>query len=145
MMVALGFITAPAQAAAITDIIPVNIQLFVPCANNGQGEIVVLSGNLHVVFQLAFDNRGGVLVKTESNPQGVSGVGQSTGNKYQGTGVTEQTTTAKVGFQATAVNNFRIIGQGTGNNLILHLNFHFTVNPNGTVTVFADNFSVQCK
>src|SRR6266567_741998 len=42
-------------------------------------------------------------------------------------------------------NNVRIIGQGPGNNLLVHENAHITINANGTVTVFHDNFSVDCK
>jgi hypothetical protein len=41
--------------------------------------------------------------------------------------------------------NFRIIGQGSGNNFLIHENFHVTINPNGTVTAFVDNFSVDCR
>jgi len=43
------------------------------------------------------------------------------------------------------VNNFRIIGQGPGNNFLVHETFHFTINANGNVTAFVDHFSVDCK
>jgi hypothetical protein len=43
------------------------------------------------------------------------------------------------------VNNFRIIGQGTGNNFLVHETFHITVNADGTMTASVDNFSVDCK
>jgi hypothetical protein len=42
------------------------------------------------------------------------------------------------------INNFRIIGQGPVNNFLVHETLHFTINADGTVTVFHDNFSV-CK
>ena len=46
----------------------------------------------------------------------------------------------------TFVNNFKIIGQGEGqNNLLVHETFHITVNPDGTVTAFFDKASVQCN
>src|SRR5215467_3765370 len=48
-------------------------------------------------------------------------------------------------FNTTLVNNFRIIGQGTGNNFLVHETFHITVNADGTMTAFVDNFSVDCK
>jgi hypothetical protein len=49
-------------------------------------------------------------------PQVLSGTGETTGDKYQGTGVTKDTS-FKVSFQngqaqQMFVNNFRIIGQG---------------------------------
>jgi hypothetical protein len=65
--------------------------------------------------------------------------------KYQGTGDPRDSFNGVVGFEETFVNNFRIIGQGPGNNFLVHENFHITVNVNGTLTVFRDNFSVECK
>ena len=48
-------------------------------------------------------------------------------------------------FEFTAVNNFRIIGQGPDNNYQVHQNVHFTINANGTVTSEVDNSSVDCN
>ena len=48
-------------------------------------------------------------------------------------------------FNQTFINNFRIIGQGPGNNFLVHENFHLTINANGDVTTVHDNFSVDCK
>ena len=48
-------------------------------------------------------------------------------------------------FNETFVNNFRIIGQGPGNNFLLHEDFHITVNANGDVITSHDNFSADCK
>jgi len=81
-------------------------------------------------------------------PQGISGTGETTGAKYQGTGATQESFTNS--FQngqanETFINNFRIIGQGPGNNFLVHETLHFTINADGTVTVFHDNFSVDCK
>lgn len=125
--------------------IPVDIVVFVPCANGGAGEIVELTGNLHDLFSFTFDGSGGAHVMQVDNPQGISGTGQTTGAKYQATGETLNTFNAQVGLETTFVNNFKIIGQGPGNNFLIHENFHLTVNANGTVTAFVDNFSVTCK
>jgi hypothetical protein len=43
------------------------------------------------------------------------------------------------------VNNFRIIGQGPGNNYLVHETEHIIFNANGTLTVFHDNFSAACR
>ena len=51
---------------------------------------------------------------------------------------------AGIAFNMTFVNNFRMIGQGPGNNFDVHENEHITVTPDGTVSVFHDNFSVTC-
>jgi hypothetical protein len=139
--------SAQAQATVFTDNvqIPINLLVFVPCAAGGAGEDVDLSGTLHVLFRTTFDSRGGFHSKFHFQPQGVSGTGLTTGDKYQATGVTQGTDNGKVGFESTFVNNFRIIGQGPGNNFLLHENFHFTINANGEVTAFVDNFRVECK
>jgi hypothetical protein len=136
----------PARAGKIVNqVIPISITVFVPCANGGAGEIVTLSGDLHDMFDLTFDNAGGVHIKIQDNPQGVSGVGETTGLKYQATGVTELELNAQIGIEETFVNNFRIIGQGPNNNFLVHENFHITINANGTLTSLIDNFSVECK
>ena len=141
--------TAPALAEATTFTdnvqIPIEIVVFVPCAAGGAGELVDLSGNLHVLFHFTLDDSGGFHSKFHFQPQGVSGTGLTTGDKYQGTGVTQGQFNGKVGFESTFVNNFRIIGHGPGNNFLVHENFHITVNANGTVTAFVDNFSIECK
>lgn len=135
-----------AQAAVLTNTdFPINITVFVPCAAGGAGEDVALSGNLHVLFSITFDSSGGFHAESHANPQGVSGTGLTTGDKYQGTGVTRDDFNGKVGFETTFVNNFRIIGQGPGNNFLVHDNSHVTVHPDGTVTGFVDNFSVECQ
>jgi len=140
---------APVSAAAVSFTssvsFPIDIVVFVPCAAGGAGEDVALSGTLHDLLHVTFDGAGGAHVKFLDNPQGVRGVGLTTGLKYQATGVTQEEFNVKVGEQTTFVNNFRIIGQGPGNNFLIHENFHVTVNANGTLTAFVDNFRADCK
>jgi len=133
-----------AQATAFTDSVrfPFAFDVFVPCANNGAGEVVTLVGTLHEVFHIVFDANGRVHFKIHDQPQSVSGIGQTSGAKYQGTGVTQQ----QAGTNPfTFVNNFRIIGQGPGNNFLVHQLFHVTVNANGNVTAFVDRASFECR
>ena len=118
---------------------------FVPCANGGVGEDVFLSGNFHSVFHVTLDGGGGAHVKESHNPQGISGTGLITGAKYQGVGASSDEFNAKVGFEHTSVTNKRIIGQGPGNNFLVHGISHTTVLANGVVTSFEDNFSIECK
>jgi hypothetical protein len=134
-------------ATAFTDnaSVPIDQVVFISCANGGAGESVTLSGTLHVLFHFTVNGAGQVTVTSQVNPQGVSGIGEITGSKYQGTGVSSSIATGRVGSQTTTINNFRIIGQGPGNNFLVHENLHFTVNANGTVTASVDNLSVACK
>jgi hypothetical protein len=128
--------------------IPIAFPTFVPCALRGAGEVVDLSGTLHDVFHITLQTNGRFHVTGHDNPQGVIGIGETSGDTYHGTGVTlfHQNGTARgFPFTFTSVNNFRIIGPGPGNNFMVHENFHVTVNANGTVTAFVDNFRVTCK
>jgi len=136
---------AAAETFTVSSTFPIEILVFVPCANGGAGEEVLLSGSLHDVFHVTFTSSGSFRISFSDNPQGVTGTGLTTGDKYQGTGITRDSFGGRVGFEETFVNNFRIIGQGSGNNYLVHENFHITVNANGTVTSFHDNFSIECK
>jgi len=135
---------APASSSTISTVFPIDLIVFVPCANGGAGEDVALSGNLHDLFHITV-NGNSLHVKAHDQPQGISGTGLVTGDKYQATGVTQDEFNTSFGMEETFINNFRIIGQGPGNNFLVHENFHITINANGTVTAFHDNFTVDCK
>lgn len=136
----------PTRAAVVTNTsVPIEITLFVPCANGGAGENIDVSGPLHVLASVTLDRHGGFHAHVLFNPQDVTGVGLSTGNKYQGTGETEEDFNGTVGLTDTFVNNFNMIGQGPGNNFKVHENAHITINANGTITAFVDNFSFTCS
>lgn len=134
-------------ALALTDnqIVPIDLLVNIPCANGGLGEDVVLSGTLHVLTHITLSNSGNLTLKTHFQPQGITGLGQSTGAKYQGTGVTQDILHLSFGETYTLVNNFRMIGQGPGNNFTLHETFHYTVNANGTLTSLHDSITADCK
>jgi hypothetical protein len=148
LIAALAALAAPAYAAVqVNDTTNFSLSIFVPCAAGGAGEIVDISGRLHtlVTFTINGNNVSGFF---HSQPQGISGTGETTGDKYQATGVTQESFKSSLqNGQAndTFVNNFRIIGQGPGNNFLVHETLHITINANGTATVFHDNISVDCK
>jgi hypothetical protein len=139
--------SGPAVTTTSNIKIPLNILVFVPCADGGAGEFVELTGNLHILSHTTVNgNRFNVM--SHFQPQGISGVGQSTGDRYQGTGVTQERfggSFVNGQFSDTFINNFRIIGQGPGNNFLVHQTFHLTVNANGEITTFVDNFKSDCK
>ena len=141
---ALG-VQAARSEVIFNESVPIAVDVFVPCANGGAGELVALEGNVHMLLIIT-ENANHLSVKSHSQPQGVRGTGLTTGDKYQGTGVTQDHFTVNRGAETiTFVNNFRIIGQGPGNNLLVHGVFHITFNANGEVTATVDNFSVECK
>jgi hypothetical protein len=140
--------TVPAAEASVTTntTVPIDIVVFVPCANAGDGELVELTGVLHLLTT-STSNGNSVSGNSLSQPQGVTGAGLTTGVVYHGTGITETTFVASLqsGQAAvTFVNNFRVIGQGSGNNLLVHETFHLTINGSGDVTAVVDNFSSSC-
>lgn len=150
LVVVLGFVAAssssgaPAETFTASTKFQVDIGVFVPCANGGVGEDVLLSGTLHDLFHVTI-NDNSLHVKFHDQPQGITGTGLTTGLKYQATGVTQEEFNTSFGLTDTFVNNFRIIGQGPGNNFLVHDNVHITINPDGTVTSFHDNFRIDCK
>jgi hypothetical protein len=134
------------EAILVNESQDITLFVFVPCANNGAGEVIQVSGPLHVLIAQTVSNSGNFHLKLHFQPQGISGVGLTTGDKYQATGVTqEEVNFNQLPITDTFVNNFRMIGQGPGNNLLVHENFHITINANGDLTSFHDNFSFECK
>jgi hypothetical protein len=139
------------SAAALTanTRFPITLIEFVPCVGGGGPELVELTGELHDLFHITISNSGRLSLKVHDQPQGISGVGLTTGTKYQATGVTQEMThqnqVTGFPFNDTFVNNFRLIGQGPGNNFLVHDNLHVTINADGTVTSFHDNFSIECR
>lgn len=143
---ALALIPAtPLRAQALTSTtnlsVPVTLVVGIPCS----GDIAVLSGDLHVLLHITLDDAGGFHVKQHFQPQGISGFGVFSGANFQATGVTQSEFNGRFGFEETDVNNFRIIGQGPGNNFLVHTLFHITINANGDITAFVDNASIECK
>ena len=141
--------SAFSQAIAITtnDFVPFALAALIPCANGGAGEIVVIEGTLHIQQHITInDNRANL--KIHAQPQQASGLGLTTGDTYQGTGVTQEQDSIPLtngAFEFTFVNNFKLIGQGPDNNLLVHQNVHVTVDANGFVTTVVDNTSVECR
>lgn len=128
-------------------ILPFSTQVYIPCAAGGAGEFVEISGNLHVVFHVTI-NGNNAIIKSHAQPQGISGVGMTTGLMYQATGVTQDISKSSASngqYAYSFVNNFRIIGQGPGNNYIVQNLFHVTFNANGELTAEVDNFTSECK
>jgi len=138
-----------AQALAITtnDFVPFAQLAFVPCANGGAGELVLIQGTLHIQQHITI-NGNRATIKSHFQPQGAGGTGLTTGDTYNAVGVTQEVDTLALtggASEFTFVNNFRLIGQGPDNNLQVHQLVHVTINADGTVTTVVDNTSVECQ
>jgi len=148
LVAALAILTGQANAAIqVNESQQITLSVFVPCAAGGAGEMVDLSGPLHVLITSTI-NGNNVSGRFQFQPQGISGTGETTGLRYQATGLTGENFTASQQngvFTLTFINRFDIIGQGPNNNFTVQETAHTTINADGTVTVNFDNFSVECR
>ncbi len=121
---------------------------WVECADNGNGELVVLSGSMNFLYHFTEDPAGGGHWKWETNPNGLAGFGQTSGDRYVGTGVSGgQENVSLINFfpfESSFVDVFQIIGQGTAPDLRVHYNGHVTAPANGDFTTFVSNFRYEC-
>ncbi len=140
-------VTAAQAAVTVNDKQTEPFSVFIPCANDGAGESVDGTIELHTLITSTV-NGNNVSGKFHFQPQGGDLVGSVSGDNYRPTGVTQDHFKGSLQngqFTETFVNNFRIIGQGPGNNFLVHEVFHITINANGDVTVIHDRVSVDCK
>lgn len=122
--------------------------IFVSCADGGNGEMVNLTGRIHRVYRVTLDAHGGCHVQGHDQPQDLQGIGATTGDSYQGVGVTKTSKNSDVDdipWEETYVNNYKFIGQGPGNNFYLHETIRMTINANGEVTADVVNIKTSCK
>jgi hypothetical protein len=143
---ALVGLLATAANAAVQDNerIPFNQQVAIPCANGGTGDIVTLSGSLHLLatFTLNENHISGVV---HFQPQGVVGT-DTEGHVYHAVGKTQDTFSATITgvFVETFVNNFYLVGTAGAPTLKVHDTIHTTINANGIVTASVDNSFITC-
>lgn len=106
-----------------------------------------MSGTLHILQHQTVTENGNVHVKVHFQPQGASGVGLVSGDTYHATGVTQEefNINGPLPITDTFINNFRIIGQGPDNNLLVHTTIHITINANGELTADVVNATVECR
>lgn len=133
-----------AQAATVTNDVhmPVSGTAVSGCPG---GESVDLSGSVHLLFHVTINSDGGESADLHVNYQGVSGIGESSGAKYQIPVEVHINTNGHVGVETTTTLSAKLIGQGPDNNEVMHMTFHVTVNANGTVTASVDNFFIKCQ
>src|SRR5262245_17491989 len=140
-------VTAAQAEVVQNEQVPFAQIVFVPCANGGAGELVLISGTLHILTSVTI-NDNNASIKSHFQPQGATGVGLTTGDKYNANGVTQETDTLSLQngkAEFTFINNFRIVGQGPDNNLEVKQTIHQTVNANGDVTSTVDNTNIECR
>jgi hypothetical protein len=110
------------------------------------GDLIHLSGTLVAVISETATPSGGEVLAFHFQPQGVTGVDLVTGTVFHATGLTRDliVNSPAGGSTETFVNRFHIQATGGAESYIVSELFHVTVTPDGTATVFFDNFSSTC-
>jgi hypothetical protein len=145
-----GANTAFAQLGATTDrvnlTIPTQFHAQNPCAGGRFGEIVVFTGDQHLVFSQTTTANGHLSSMVHWNADQVIGVGQFTGFLYRATGVTQDHIVSNVPlpYTETSTNSYHIIGQGQATNMDLHETVHMTVDANGRVSAWVTDYNFAC-
>ena len=141
-------LAAPAIVDHGTGLDPLVGDIFVPCANNGAGEQIHLDGYVHYAYTSVM-NGSRYTVTQNYNPQGLTGIGDVTGDVYHATGKTSLSfsgdVTDDMPLTYTFVNRFHFVAAGTGNDFYMKDTVHFTVNPAGEVTVDHSFSGITCK
>jgi hypothetical protein len=136
-------LAAPATAAnAVQFNDKFDATTFAPDNCNGGG--ITLTATWHELYALTFDGAGGVHVKQHINVQG-QGSNPATGVDYVAAETLNDEYNAKVGFEETYTLHYNLIAKGKAPNAMLAEDFHITVNPDGTVTSYHDNFRIVCQ
>ena len=127
--------------------IPTQFHAQNPCAGGRFGEIVVFTGNQHLVFGQTTTQGGHVTTTLHWNADDVIGVGQYTGFTYRATGVSADHSVSNVSlpYTDTFINNYHIIGQGQATNMTLHETVHVTIDANGWTTAWVTDYNFDCK
>lgn len=143
ILAVVGALAAPVSAQAGTTVEQFTFDTTFPLCN---GDLIHVSGPLLAVISETATPSGGEVVAFHFQPQGVTGVDLVTGMVFHATGLTRDliVNSPPGGSTETFVNEFRIQATGGDESYIITELFHVTVTPDGTVTVFFDNFASTC-
>jgi hypothetical protein len=143
ILAVVGALAAPLSAQASTTVERVMFEDTFPLCN---GDLIHVSGPLLAVISETATPSGGEVVAFHFQPQGVTGVDLVTGTVFHATGLTRDliVNSPPGGSTETFVNEFHIQATGGSESYIITELFHVTVTPDGTVTVFFDNFASTC-
>ncbi len=137
---------ALAEATTATSVVAVPLDGRVvdnPCA----GESLLLTGSLQLLVHTTGDASGGFHVVRQTSYHGVGGVGLTSGRQYRATGAEQASFTIRgpFPFVATTAVNIHLVGQGPGDNYLLHGLLHLTFNANGELTATAFDAGYECR
>lgn len=140
----------PARADAITIVqnrvnVPVTFGIRVACAADGMGEMVNFTGNFHYLRTFTGSEGGTVRFQLTTLSQDVSGVGQVTGDSYVYSSRVSTSGVFSRNETMTEVYDFRVIGQGSGNNFTGRSMARYTFDENGDLVVEIEFSDASCQ
>jgi hypothetical protein len=144
LALALAVVPATASAAVVQNVqLPLSITVFSPCT----GDVIPVTGSIHLVASSTSDGSGGFHVTVMDNVSQVTGIGSVTGATYHGVGGDWFALNARppFPFEATQTDVFGLISAGATPNLVVTDTLHITINANGTMTANVARFTVACR
>lgn len=146
-MAFLAFGLAKAQDRATVTRIAFTAPLTTTFFNDCAAENVTVNGTFRVLLQTTETPSGNRHVVTESNFSSVSGIGETSGLRYQvpSTGGAVFNGDIDMVNVTSANHTFRLVGQGPDNNLNVHGVLHITWNGNGELVVEFEKVSIECR
>ena len=112
------------------------IATFFPVFDSCTGEVVDFSGYVDWLISSDIDPSGSIHFVVQTNLADFSGVGETSGIKYQGTGHGGSVLNVQGPFPMEFTNNMdeQMISQGSAPNLTTTFKDHMTINADGSVT-----------
>jgi hypothetical protein len=138
--------SAPAAHAATvvnyTFHVPASVQTN-PCF---PGDVVNLSGDIHVVITTTRAGRGNYRINNHLNSQ-LTGVSITTGTRYVNSEEQNDEWFTRPPWPVvhTHTYDFNLISQSGTDDYVLHMTMHETILANGFPTAYVDNFRMDCK
>ena len=136
--------TAAAEATTFSEMFKIPITTgFISC----EGELVFLTGEVHVLIRRTIDAADGVHSLTRANFSDVHGVGTESGALYIATDSSMEIFNGKIDAarEDTFERSFQLIAQGDLSNAQVHVIGHLTTNANGEVTVDFIHVDAGCQ
>jgi len=120
---------------------------WVPCAANGAGEYVNVSGQLHYHMHRIQDGNGVYHLEIRANTSQLTGTGATTGDSYRGSESEHVTARAAdyYGRQSLRIaENFRFVALGGGANFTIRYDTHVEVDASGNTVLWVESQRISC-
>ena len=140
--------TGPSSNASTrtsTVAIPFENTVYVPCANGGAGDSVVLTGKMNLVYNMTWTDQNFTMLYHD-NEHEVKGVSLSSGETFTGSGETNGTfkgTWENSQWVGNFVEKTKVVGNSTV--FTITQKIHLKVTPDGNVVVNNVDQTVTCQ